>query len=174
MTVIYYNGVHWFTNPHLVHNCDPWCLVMLGAITNPYFDKQPAARQRQLLWFSQTIHVRNEMGIFDNAFNNGETGDSTQVFQDPDFGLQHPTLHAFLTSTVDDAGKVRKVSTLLIFCEDGTCKGVLRERMHDLSLWVTAKSILGVFEAVEEALKKRPIEWRKNNNNGSTSRTKWK
>lgn len=174
MTAMYYNGVRWFTNPHLLQKDGfGWAEVILHSLSPKRF-KMCRDPQVCLDWYASTIHTRNEMGMFEHAFSNGEAGDSTQAFQDPDFGQQHPTLHAFLTSVVDDDGKKRRTSTLLIFCEDGCCKGVLKERVHDLSLWVTARSILGVFEAAEEALCKRPIEWRRNNAQGGGTSRKWK
>lgn len=109
------------------------------------------------------------MGIFDFAFSNGENGKTDQAFSDPDWGMQYPILHAFMTMIVDDQGKPRRTSTLMIFCEDGVAKGALRERNHDLTLWMTSSSILGLFTALEEALGKRPIDWRKNQ-----TPSKWK
>lgn len=162
MKLIYYTGTRWVFQPHhLLPNFTDWIRLLLihplSRVEVPTF-----TTDRGLGYVLRSIHEANNMGIFDTAFNNGESGKPDQAFTDPDFGLKHPTLHAFLTSVVDDAGKKRLTSTVLIFCEEGHAKAVLRERNHDLSLWVTAKSILEAFEELEEALQNRPIEWRKN------------
>lgn len=157
-------------NPHLLDSgTGPWAQLFLSYTVWP---QSCTFLNRGLAWYSDTVHERYDMGIFDQAFASHEKGNPNQAFSDPDFGVKYPVLHAYLTRVTDDQDKPRRVATLLIFCEDGTCKAALKERDHDLTLWVSASSILGVLEAVEEGLCKRPIEWRSNQRDGSSSRTR--
>lgn len=170
MIVFYYTGRNWVKDPHhFIPDLFGWCRVFLHtAIKN--LPSGPLDTDKGFGWYIKTINERNAMGIFDDAFNNGEAGTMGQAFSDPEFARSYPTLHAYLTRLDDDAGKKRITATVMIFCEDGVAKGALRERNHDLTLWMTSSSILGLFEALEEALKKRPIEWRKNNPKGGAWR----
>lgn len=169
MVVLYYTGDRWRTSPHLlIPHLSGWHTLILRA-NAARFNWADHQSERGVVWFWKTIERWNDMGAFSNAFEAHEAGNPNQAFSDPDFATKWPTLHAFLTQVQDDSGKPRKTSTVLIFTEDGHAKAVLKERDHDLSLWVTSGSLLGVFEALEEALQKRPIDWRKN----QTDR-KWK
>jgi hypothetical protein len=162
MFIAYYTGKNWLANPHhFVPDLFGWVRLFLYTTVSRLPDR-PLDDQKGFGWYIATIHERNNMGIFDDAFNNGEGGKMGQAFSDPDFGGKYPILHAYMTRLEDDAGKKRITSTLMIFAEDGVAKAALRERNHDLTLWMTSSSILDLFEALEEGLKKRPIEWRKN------------
>lgn len=100
------------------------------------------------------------MSVFSKAFASLQTGDSKIMFDDAEFAEQYPTLFAFMARETADDGKPRQTSTLLLIVEQGGVKGCLKERDHDVSLWTTASSILGVFAGIEKALNETPVAWR--------------
>jgi len=112
--------------------------------------------------FTSTLDVQEYLiGVFENAFTKLRESGQQAVFSDEEFAREYPTLYIFLSATEDDQGKPRTVSTLMVFIEGGMAKAMLKERDHDASLWVSSSSILGVFAAMEGALCKQPIDWRK-------------
>lgn len=100
------------------------------------------------------------MSVFSKAFASIQTGEAKVLFDDAEFAEQYPTLFTFMAQETDDAGKPRQTSTLLLLVEQGQAKGCLKERDHDVSLWVSAGSILGVLAALEKGLNASPVAWR--------------
>jgi hypothetical protein len=80
---------------------------------------------------------------------------------DAEFAAACPLLHLFLTAIVDDDGKPRKTSTLMIFSEDLRFRAVLHERQHGLSLWRDSDSVKGCLDGLEAALGSGRAEWRR-------------
>lgn len=101
------------------------------------------------------------MSIFEDVFGQSGKVDRDRVLDDAAFQKQFPILYEMMTATPTIEGKRRKVCTLTIVCEDGMAKAGLKDRDRDLSLWVSAQSLGGVFTALEEALTARPVAWRR-------------
>jgi hypothetical protein len=72
-----------------------------------------------------------------------------------------PALHEMLTVTDLGDGKVRQVSTLTIFVEDGLWKGCLNERDQGLTLWSSGDSVEGTLHSLEERLMAPKVDWRR-------------
>jgi hypothetical protein len=100
------------------------------------------------------------MGVFSTALRGLKDDVKVGKFLDIDFAKRWPVLHQFLVADVDDDGKPRQTSTLLILVESAQVKGCLKDRDHDVSLWKSSSSILGVFTALEEGLTAESVEWR--------------
>jgi hypothetical protein len=101
------------------------------------------------------------MGVLSDVFGKSVAPAGTGQLEDADFSANFPVLYALMTFIIDDAGKSRQTCTLTLVCEDGAVKAGLRERNHEMSLWVTCRSLGGVFAALEEALGERPVAWKK-------------
>jgi len=70
-----------------------------------------------------------------------------------------PALWEYLTcQLVGDKGRL--TSTLIVSCEDGQVKLCLSDRETNQVLWKSSKTVLGVLEAIEEALATGTAEWR--------------
>lgn len=80
---------------------------------------------------------------------------------DHEFLGKFPILHTFLTRSLDDGGKPRKLATLFVFVEDGLWKGCLHERQNSLSLWGAGESFIGVLDCLEGRLAGGRAEWRR-------------
>lgn len=80
---------------------------------------------------------------------------------DEEFCQENPATHAYLTHTVDDTGKPRRTSTLVLFSEAGTFKGTLIERQHDVQIWATGDTLKAVIDALEAELVNPRPQWRK-------------
>jgi hypothetical protein len=112
-------------------------------------------------WIFETVMEDMHMGILDDVFGRERPSDSSSAGEDAKLASLCPTLHELLTSTPLVAGKRRTVSTLTIVVEDGVFKAGLRDRDRMLSLWVSGEGLAGALDALEEALGRRPVPWRK-------------
>lgn len=101
------------------------------------------------------------MSAFEGVFPDKRTEESDTVLDDLQFAERWPILCSLLTATPVIQGKRRRVATMTWVCEDGVAKAGIKDRDHDLSLWVSSTSILGCLEALEEALTERPVRWRR-------------
>jgi len=72
----------------------------------------------------------------------------------------YPVLWSHLTQTAWEDGQVRETSNLLVFCQDGMLKAMLRDREHGLCFWTAAGSLSGLLAALEAGLSDPQAEWR--------------
>lgn len=103
----------------------------------------------------------NMQSYLDSAQAASERPVSEKAAFDHDFHQAHPALHEYLTALENGKGKPRQVSTLVLFSEDGNFKATLIERNHDVQLWVTGSTILGILEELETALTSSEPGWRR-------------
>jgi hypothetical protein len=78
------------------------------------------------------------------------------------FAKKYPALLEYLTTDKWPEGGERVVSTLMMFCEDGTFKACLNDRDAGKSLWVSGASVPDALEALESILRHGGGEWRVN------------
>ncbi len=71
-----------------------------------------------------------------------------------------PTLYQFLTDDKWDDGSQREPGTLLLFADAGRFKACLNDRDSGRSVFVSAVSLEGILEALEEGLAGDSLEWR--------------
>ena len=79
---------------------------------------------------------------------------------DPQMQQRCPALWEYLTSTVYDDGSPREPSTLLVFLQDGALKGMLRDKDGDRCLWVAARSLVGLLDALDGQVQDPSADWR--------------
>lgn len=79
---------------------------------------------------------------------------------DPQIQQRYPQLWEHLTAVAYDDGSRRETSTLLLFMQDGSLKGMLRDKDGERCLWVAARSLIGVLEALEGQLGDDMADWR--------------
>jgi len=102
------------------------------------------------------------MGMsFKKLFGGTVRRDMETALDDADFLKRWPVLNMLLVNLKDDDGKLRLPCTLTIVCEHGMAKAGLRERNEGLNLWVSSGTIMGVFDALEEAVQADPPQWRR-------------
>lgn len=144
-----------------------------------YKGKRPRCKARQLREWEQAdselLHIEARalfgeesylqeymaMGIFTDILGGSAKKAARVELEDEDFEKRFPVLFALMAINKDDEGKDRIPCTITIVCEDGQAKCGINERNHNLSLWISAGSIGGVFAALEEAMGQRPVPWRK-------------
>jgi len=85
---------------------------------------------------------------------------------DAEMAEKFPALIEFLTEALDEAGKVRVTSTLLVSCEDGRWKVCLVDRAQlggkfDYKLWVSGDTLYGALKALDDQLQDGSAEWRR-------------
>jgi hypothetical protein len=85
---------------------------------------------------------------------------------DDDLAKRFPALTEFLTEQVDDDGKPRVTSTLMVSAEDGRWKVCLVDRAQaggkfDYKLWVSGETLFQAFHALDGALQEGNAEWRR-------------
>lgn len=71
-----------------------------------------------------------------------------------------PTLAEFLESTTFGDGSPRIVPTLTLFLEQGVLKACLNDREEGMIAFISAGSLTGLLEALEEALILDTLDWR--------------
>lgn len=71
-----------------------------------------------------------------------------------------PSVWQYLTQDRWEDGSPRETSGLLLFCQDGLLKGMLRDKESGLCLWVTGQSLQGLLATLEAALGDPAAEWR--------------
>jgi hypothetical protein len=79
--------------------------------------------------------------------------------KDPVFLRRCPALHEFLTLTAVD-GVARATSSISLFADGGRWKASLADKDAEASLYVTADSVDGLLDALEEAAKDPDADWR--------------
>lgn len=135
-----------------------------GFRTNPWDENDsPKMLDEYRALFGEEAYLQGymQMATFKDLLNGTSTTTGAGALDDSNFAELHPNLFLLLTSTKDDEGKLRQTCTVTIVCEDGQAKCGINERNHGLSLWTSCGELAGVFLALEEALEKRPVQWRK-------------
>lgn len=79
---------------------------------------------------------------------------------DPQMQQRCPLLWEHLTCQAYEDGSKREPSTLLVFLQDGALKGMLRDKDGERCLWVAARSLVGLFDAIEGQLTDDMADWR--------------
>jgi hypothetical protein len=79
---------------------------------------------------------------------------------DPQMQQRCPTLWEYLTTTTYDDGSPREPSTLLVFLQEGSLKGMIRDKDGDRCLWAAARSLVGLLDALDGALGDPQADWR--------------
>lgn len=100
------------------------------------------------------------MGLISAALGTAALDAKGTVASDPAFEKAHPTLHAFMTAVEED-GKPRSPSSLVVFTEDGQWKGCLSERDAGLQLWRTGETLQKLLSGLEKALASGNADWRR-------------
>jgi hypothetical protein len=93
---------------------------------------------------------------------NGAQHGAPLVVDDPDAVRRWPALWEYLTLTKWDDGKARLPSTLGLFLGDTGFVGSLNDRAMGRTLWRSADTLLGVLDALEEAIQEGNPDWRRN------------
>lgn len=113
--------------------------------------------------------VRRNVGVFTNRHDSGTQFDNNSRWAatDSDFAGSMPALAEFLTERLDEEGRARITSTLLILCEDGLWKACLTDRAQsgsnfDYRLWKSGATLNESLRALDTALQESTAEWRKN------------
>jgi len=101
-----------------------------------------------------------EMGLISQALGATASGAANAVASDPAMEKQFPTLHAFMTAIEED-GRPRSPSSLVVFTEDGQWKGCLSEKDIGLQLWRTGDTLQKLLGSIEKALASGQADWRK-------------
>ena len=77
-----------------------------------------------------------------------------------DLAQAYPILWAFLTQDVWEDGNRRELGSLLLFAQDNTLKGMVRDKERGCCLWVSAPGLRLLFETIENGLLNPGAEWR--------------
>lgn len=85
---------------------------------------------------------------------------------DTDFMDGYPALWEYLTLSAWEDGSPRALSTLIVFQEDGAWKVCLNDRAEGRSLWRSADTLAGLWEALEVALAGNAADWRRSPTTG--------
>lgn len=85
---------------------------------------------------------------------------------DEDLQKRCPALVEFLTEQLDDEGKPRVTSTLMVSCEDGRWKLCLTDRAQaggkfDYKLWVSGETLWEAFSSLDASLAEANADWRR-------------
>jgi hypothetical protein len=101
-----------------------------------------------------------EMGLISQALGAAAQTVKGAKASDPALEKTCPTLHAFMCEVEED-GKPRSPSSLVVFTEEGSWKVCLTERDAGLQLWRTAETLQKALQAIEKALAGGNADWRK-------------
>lgn len=80
--------------------------------------------------------------------------------EDPTLKALHPNLWDHLYQTKWDDGSPRETSSMLFFAQDGMLKACIKDKANGLCLWVSARSMGALIDAVEAALADPGSDWR--------------
>jgi hypothetical protein len=100
------------------------------------------------------------MGLISSALGAAAGAASGEKAADKELLKVCPTLHAFMCDVEED-GKARSPSSLVVFTEDGQWKGCLTEKDANLKLWRSGESFQKLLQAFEKALASGNADWRK-------------
>jgi len=101
-------------------------------------------------------------------------GNVAAKVHDEEWSILWQNLHAHLTETTWADGAPRQTSTLTVFVDGGTVKGLLKDRDAGLCLWGASPTINGLFSVLEALLCDPTAEWRldRQSGGGKASRVK--
>lgn len=85
---------------------------------------------------------------------------ATAVPMEQETVTRWPFIWSHLTQTEWEDGTKRDTSSLLMFCQDGVIKGMLRDRDCGLCLWCAGSGILSLLDALEGLLGDPRADWR--------------
>jgi len=123
--------------------------------------RYPAAVPARLFIGPGALDEREwEMGLISAALGSSASSAAGQAAADPAWKKEYPTLHAFMTALEED-GKERSPSSLVIFTEEGLWKACLSEKDANLQLWRTGETVAKLLGAIEKALAGGNADWRK-------------
>lgn len=71
-----------------------------------------------------------------------------------------PTVVAFLADSKWEDGADREPGTILLVVQDGVAKAWVNDKAAQRSAWLSARSLTGLFDALEEALVSDRLDWR--------------
>jgi hypothetical protein len=94
--------------------------------------------------------------------SNGQAPVRSYVGSIPDesFVAAYPALSEYLTLEEWEPGKPRKTSTIVWFVEQGLLKACINDRDASQVAFVSAESLTGLWEALEEGLAMNSLDWR--------------
>lgn len=98
---------------------------------------------------------------------------SVKQANDPEFAKLYPVVHDMMTSLEGEKkGEHREGNSMWIVTGDGRWTVCFAERNEDATLWTSADTFWGLFEALEKAVTSENPDWRVKSDNGSFSRKK--
>lgn len=77
------------------------------------------------------------------------------------WSLRYPGLWEMLAVSQAPDGATRRLSTLLLFYDDGQVKACLNDRDQGLTAWASADGVEAVLEALERGLQADTLDWRR-------------
>jgi hypothetical protein len=101
-----------------------------------------------------------QMGLISAALGSAAASAKGEVAKDAAMSKECPVLHAFMTQLEED-GKARTPSSLVVFTEDGVWKGCLTDRDANVKLWRTGDNVQKLLQAFEKALASGQADWRR-------------
>lgn len=174
--MLLYNPLKWYHRYFFVGSTNPHHADRIIKTIDEEFSRIVSgllrADDRLMFRLIQEAAKESVMAMFRDLIGKKIDGTPGRDFSDPDFAQVYPVLHQFLTQPVDDDGKPRQLASIILFVEQGVAKAGLRERDAGLSLWVSADTLLGVYEALELQLSQSPVPWRASGPSGTTRRVK--
>lgn len=110
----------------------------------------------------ELLHVVSELAM--SLLRKGDSrrvqGGATTGMEADELASRFPVLWSYLTQTAWEDGQARQTSNLLIFCQDGILKGMLRDRDAGFCLWTAAGSLGALLDVMEASLLDPNTEWR--------------
>lgn len=84
----------------------------------------------------------------------------SQAAEDAELEKSLPWLLAFLTQVWWDKGDPRETGTIMVLAEEGKWKCWVHDRDAERSAWVSADTMLQLFQRVNEGLSGKGLGWR--------------
>lgn len=79
---------------------------------------------------------------------------------DQEFAKKYPTLFAFLSDARWSSGEARETGSVLIFCQDGQFKAMVKDKDSGYIAFVTKGTFKTLLEAIERGLVEEKLDWR--------------
>lgn len=89
-----------------------------------------------------------------------------------DISKRFPDLFYFLTLGAWDDGAPREPGAILLFCDGGQLKAMLKDKEHGRCLWVTADTLEGLFHVANLKVNDDSADWRADKQSGQTRKRK--
>lgn len=124
------------------HVASPFSFPLAGLVGLEFLNKV----EREIHMLSRAAKPKVEGGV--------------NLVIDPAFAKIAPILAAHLTQGAWEDGAPRQLSTLTIFCGEGSWKACLRDRELSLCLWCAAKTFAELPRVLEAALGSPETVWR--------------